>query len=240
MRSTRILGMAASAITMLAWGAALGGQARPAASSATPASAGATELAQHVTDRLKEELTLTAEQVPKVQAINIKGANALEALLKKYAADTSAASDKALVRGLLSAVQQYHAEIKTVLTPAQWATHQQHRAQRMALNQTELMAYTLDLSRSQILDVERINMESMNKLVRALEQPAGAPARTRAQKIEVARPVVEDRDAALKQILTVDQWKVMQENRRALRDLIMEQAAGQTMAAAPPKAKTKG
>ena len=238
MKSIRILGTVASALAMLAWGAALDGQAKPAAN-APQASAGATELAQHVTDRLKEELTLTADQIPKVQTINISGANALEALLTKYAADTSAASDKALVRGLLSAVQAYHGELKKVLTPAQWALHQQHRAQRMALNQTELMAYTLDLSRSQILDVERINMESMNKLVRALEQPAGAPKRTRQQMIAVARPVVEQRDSVLKNVLTVDQWKVMQENRRALRDLLMEQATGQTIAAAPPSAKPK-
>ena len=234
MKSTRILGTVASALAMLAWGAALDGQAKPAAA----ASAGATELAQHVTDRLKEELTLTADQIPKVQAINLSGANALEALLKKYAADTSAASDKALVRGLLSAVQAYHGELKKVFTPAQWALHQQHRAQRMALNQTELMAYTLDLSRSQILDVERINMESMNRLVRTLEQPAGAPKRTRQQMIAVARPVIEQRDSVLKNVLTVEQWKVMQENRRALRDLLMEQA-GQTIAAAPPPAKPK-
>jgi len=236
MKSTRNLGMAAGAMAMLAWGVPLAGQAKPAANTAKPASAEATQLAQILTDRLKEELTLTADQIPKVQAINVRGATALETLLNKYDADTSLASDKALVRGIVSGMQTYHGELRKVLTPAQWATHQQHRAQRLALNQTELMAYTLDLSRSQILDVERINMDHANKLVRTLAQPADAPKRTRQQLADAAKPVMDERDAALQQVLTAEQWKVMQANRRAIRDALVEQATGQQMAmVTPPK-----
>ena len=121
-------------------------------------------------------------------------------------------------------MQSSQRELKTVLTPEQWATHQGNRAQRIALNQTEIMAYTLDLSRQQILDVERINLTSANKMVRALDQPVGAPKRTQAQTLQVLEPMIAQRDTALVKVLTTAQWNEMQDNRRALRDLLVEEA----------------
>jgi hypothetical protein len=103
----------------------------------------------------------------------------------------------------------------------------------MALNQTEIMAYTLDLSRQQILDVERINMTSAGKMIRALDQPAGAAKRTHDETVAVLRPYFAQRDTALQKVLTQAQWKELQENRRALRDLFVEQAEKQV--AAKPK-----
>jgi hypothetical protein len=120
-----------------------------------------------------------------------------------------------------------------VLTPVQWAKHQAHRAERLALHHTEVMAGDLELSRRQILEVERINLAAAHKLIAALDQPPGAPARTRQQRLEAARPALQERDTALEDVLTAAQWSKMQANRRALRDLLVEQAASTTLAAAP-------
>ena len=200
-------------------------QPKTQTSAVTQAStANAEVVATYLTDRLKTELNLTPEQIPKVKAIGVKSATELETLINKYAPDTSTAGDAALVKGMLSTMQSSQRELKTVLTPEQWATHQGNRAQRIALNQTEIMAYTLDLSRQQILDVERINLTSANKMVRALDQPVGAPKRTQAQTLDVLEPHIATRDTALVKVLTQAQWKEMQDNRRALRDLLVEEA----------------
>ena len=196
------------------------------------ASANAEVVATYLTDRLKTELNLTPEQIPKVKAIGVKGATQLEAVINKYAADTSKAGDAALVKGMVSTMQSSQRELKTVLTPEQWATHQGNRAQRIALNQTEVMAYTLELSRQQILDVERINIASANKMVRALDQPVGAPKRTQAQTLDVLQPMIAERDSSLVKVLTQAQWKEMHDNRRALRELLLEDV---TVATKPAK-----
>lgn len=191
-------------------------------------------VATYLTDRLKNELNLTPEQIPKVQAIATRSAQDLEKVLAKYDGDTSASSDRALVKGMVSTLQTSQQDLKKVLTPAQWTQHQANRAQRIALNQTEIMAYTLDLTRQQILDVERINMESANKLVRALDQPTEGK-RTNEQVMALARPTLAERDSALTKVLTTSQWQEMQENRRALRDLFVQDASKQVASATPKK-----
>jgi uncharacterized protein YjiS (DUF1127 family) len=218
MRTMCIPAMAIGAAALLTW------SATPAAGQDTTAMS-AQQAAQYVTDRLQSELDLTAAQVPKVQALNVTSAIAMKKLLDKYEADTTAAGDAAFVQGVVATVRSNQAELKKVLTPAQWTLHQQHRAERMALNQTEIMVSDLGLTRDQIPEVERINLAGANKLVRALDQPGGAAKRTRQQLLEAAKPAVEERDAELEQVLTVAQWKEMQQNRRALRDLFMQQVA---------------
>jgi hypothetical protein len=242
MRRTRNPAMTVSAISLLTLCAALAAaqtptvQPKPAVPAAAQAtSSNAQTIATYLTDRLKTELNLTPEQIPKVQAIGVSGATQLEKLIDKYEGDTSAASDAALVKGMVVTMQESQRELKKVLTPTQWTQHQANRAQRMALNQTEVMAYTLGLSRQQILDVERINMTSANQMVRALDQPVGAPKRTKQQTIDVLKPMFAERDSALQKVLTQTQWQDMQENRRALRDLFVEQAATQVATTSKPK-----
>ena len=239
MRTMRFPAMTLGAAGFLTWCAAVAAAQTPTttkpAGPAPQASSNAQAVANYLTDRLKTELNLTPEQIPKVQAIGLRGATDLEKLVDKYDGDTSAAGDRALVRGLVTTMQNGQTELKKVLTPEQWTQHQANRAQRFATNQTEVMAYTLNLSRQQILDVQRINMESSTKLVQALEQPAGAPKRTQAQTMEALTPYFQERDAQLEKVLTVPQWKEMQENRRALRDLFVEQVEKDVATAKPPK-----
>ena len=182
-------------------------------------------IAQYATDKLKSELTLTADQIPKVQKINLAGAKELEALLYKYEGDTSIASDKALARGLLTARRAQQSELKKVLTPAQWTLHQQHKAEQLALSQTEIMAQDLRLSSDQILLVARINQDGANKLVKAIDKPMSAAKPVPGAIFEAAKPVIEARDLQLEKVLTVAQFKKMQANRRALMELFVDEAS---------------
>jgi len=210
---------------------------------ATPVAAQATgtstvdKVAQYATDKLKTDLDLTADQIPKVQKINVAAAKSMQQLLDKYDKDTSAKADVALVRGLVAAQRQNQMELKKVLTPAQWTLNQQHKAERLAMSQTEYMASDLDLSKDQILTVAQINLDGANNLVKAFDkQPSNA---TRQQLVNAAKPVVAARDSALEKVLTVDQWKAMQKNRSVLRDVLLQEATGPapSAAAAAPKPK---
>jgi hypothetical protein len=223
MRATQIA--AAAAAVLLAWPA--GAQNTPKATPGSPEQA-----AQYATDKLSSEVGLTAEQMVKVKKIHLDQAHAVDKLLQKLEHDTSAAGDRALARGVLKAVRQTQGQLKTVLTPGQWALHQQHRAERLAMTQTELMAAGLDLSRAQILDVGRINLENAGPIIRALDKPPGTPTQ---QLLAAAQPAMQTRDSALKRVLTVDQWRWLAENRRALRDLFVEQATTTVASAAVPK-----
>ena len=200
-----------------------------------------TELvAQYATDKLKSDLTLTADQVAKVQKVNLVGAQELKALLDKYDADTSIAADRALARGILDARRRQQLELKKILTPSQWTLHQQHKAEQLALSQTEIMAQDLRLSKSQILEVARINQDGANKLVRAIEKPMSETKPVPGALLAAAKPVIDARDLQLEKVLTVDQFKKMQANRRALMELFVNEAGSTpnpSAAAAAPKPK---
>jgi hypothetical protein len=110
MRKTLFPVMAIGAASLLTLTASL-----VAAQTTVPASV--TETAKYVTDRLTTELKLTPEQIPKVQAINEKSTAELEKMIEKFAADTTAASDAALVQALVQTSHSNTAQLKTVLTP---------------------------------------------------------------------------------------------------------------------------
>ena len=203
------------------------------------AASNAEKVAQYSTDELKSELNLTADQVPKVQKINVATAKSLQALIDKYDADTSAKAASALTKGLVATVRTNQTELKKILTPAQWTLHQQHKAERLALSQTEVMASNLDLTRDQILDVQRINMDGANKLVAALDKPMSGSKPTHTALLEAAKPAIDARDAELQKVLTVEQWKKMQTTRNAFRSLLVDQASGPTPAAAAAAPKPK-
>jgi len=227
--------MRMAAMTLVA---ALAAVSTSATAQAT-AAANAEKVAQYSTDELKSELNLTADQVPKVQKINVATAKSLQQLIDKYEEDTSAQAASALTKGLVAAVRKNQTELKKVLTPAQWTLHQGNKAQRLALAQTEVMASNLDLTRDQILDVQRINMDGANKLVAALDKPMATGKPTHTALLEAAKPAIDARDAELQKVLTVEQWKKMATTRGAFRSLLVDQASGPTPAAAAAAPKPK-
>jgi hypothetical protein len=232
--------MRKAAMTVIAAAlAAVSTSATAQATAASNAASNAEKVAQYSTDQLKSELNLTAEQVPKVQKINVATAKSLQQLIHKYDADTSAHAASALTKGLVAAVRANQTELKKVLTPAQWTSHQANKAQRLAMAQTEAMASNLDLTREQILDVQRINMDGANKLVAALDKPMSTGKPTHTALVEAAKPAIDARDAELQKVLTVEQWKHMQTTRTAFRSLLVDQASAPTPAAAAAAPKPK-
>jgi len=198
------------------------------------------KVAQYSTDNLTSELNLTADQVPKVQKVNVASAEAMKKLLQKYGSDTSMASTQALAKGMVAEIRANQTALKKILTPAQWTLHQQHKAERLAQTQTEIMASELNLTRQQILDVSRINMEGANQLVAALDKPLAGNKPTHQAIREAAKPAMEARDAALHNVLTVDQWKKVQQKRLALQELFVQEASASpnpSAAAAAPRPK---
>ncbi|HEX5075784.1 MAG TPA: hypothetical protein VFW03_21410 [Gemmatimonadaceae bacterium] len=232
--------MRKAAMTVVAAALAAVSSSATAQATAQPAAASnAEKVAQYTTDQLKSELNLTADQIPKVQKINVATAKSLQQLVDKYDADTSAQAASALTKGLVAAVRTNQAELKKVLTPAQWTQHQGNKAQRLAMSQTEVMASKLDLSRQQILDVQRINMDGASKLVAALDKPMAGGKPTHTALLEAAKPVIDARDAELQKVLTVEQWKKMATTRNAFRSLLVDQASAPTPAAAAAAPKPK-
>jgi len=204
----------------------------------TDTSSNVVKVAQYSTDKLTSELNLTADQVPKVQKVNVATAEAMKKLLDKYGADTSLAAGKALVRGTVTELRANQTELKKILTPAQWTLHQQHKAERLAMSQTEIMASDLNLTRQQILDVSRINLESANKLVVALDKPMGTAKPTSEALLAAAKPVIDARDEQLHKVLTVDQFEKVMLKRLVLHDVLLAEATSRATpapAAAAPR-----
>lgn len=231
MRTIRIPATALAAAAQLAWATSAIAQTMQAAGKST-----ADQVAQYATDKLTTELKLTADQVPKVQKINAATAKQLETLIDKYSNDTTAAADAAVVRGYANAMRTNRAEMKKVLTPAQWTMHQQNRAERLAASQTEYMAYDLDLSKEQLPEVAKVNLVSANQLVTALDNVPGAKPTPKA-RVDAAKPVLDARETSLEKVLTVDQFKKIQANRKALQDLVLQEATTASASAAAPKPK---
>jgi hypothetical protein len=106
------------------------------------------------------------------------------------------------------------------------------------MSQTEIMASDLNLTRQQILDVSRINLESANKLVAALDKPMGTTKPTNEALLAAAKPVIDARDEQLHKILTVDQFEKVMLKRLVLHDVLLTEATSRATpapAAAAPR-----
>jgi len=84
------------------------------------------ERATAMTGRMNEVLTLTAEQTPKIQAINLKRINEQMALREKMQAGGDREAMMAQMRTLN---EKYSAEYKAVLTPEQYTKYETNMAQ---------------------------------------------------------------------------------------------------------------
>ncbi|MCR5889325.1 hypothetical protein LRS06_16440 [Hymenobacter sp. J193] len=83
--------------------------------------------AQRMTERLTRELTLTAEQAPRVQAILLAQAQETEAIRAKYAASTDR---RAALPEMKAAKDKYDAQLAGVLTAGQRTRYAQLREEQ--------------------------------------------------------------------------------------------------------------
>lgn len=82
------------------------------------------ERATAMTSRMNEVLTLTAEQMPKIQALNLKRMNEQMALREKAAGDRDA-----MMAQMRSLNEKYTAEYKAILTAEQFTKYEANMAQ---------------------------------------------------------------------------------------------------------------
>lgn len=83
------------------------------------------ERATAMTSRMNEVLTLTAEQTPKIQAINLKRVNEQMALREKM----QGGDREAMMTQMRTLTEKYNAEFKAVLTPDQYTKYEANMAQ---------------------------------------------------------------------------------------------------------------
>jgi hypothetical protein len=106
------LGAALVCLAMVALGSA---RAEAEEEKAAPAMPPAQERAKQLTDKMREKLALTDEQVPKVEAINLRAAEAVD-----HAVALPGAGRVDRFQSVRTAQTQRDNELKGVLTQDQW------------------------------------------------------------------------------------------------------------------------
>ena len=84
------------------------------------------ELAERQTNQMKESLKLTDEQLPKVEALNLKYAKKMKA-----ARDEAGEDREAMRNSMMEMVKEKDVELKKILTDDQWTTFEEDRKKRM-------------------------------------------------------------------------------------------------------------
>ena len=84
------------------------------------------EMAERQTNQMKEALALTAEQLPKVEALNHKYAKKL-----KDARDEADGDWESMRSTMMEMMREKDGEMKKVLTTDQWTTFEAQRKERM-------------------------------------------------------------------------------------------------------------
>ena len=84
------------------------------------------EMAERQTNQMEEVLKLTAEQLPKVEALNLEYAQKM-----KEARDEAGDDREAMRANMRKMMQAKDVELKKILTAEQWTTLEAERKQRM-------------------------------------------------------------------------------------------------------------
>ena len=84
------------------------------------------EMAKRQTDQMKESLELTAEQLPKVEALNLKYAEKFKVVRDEAGDDRE--SMRSAIREMM---KEKDVEIKKILTADQWTKFEADRKERM-------------------------------------------------------------------------------------------------------------
>ncbi len=198
-------------------------------------------LAANLTDRMKSDLKLSGDQVGRVEAINLEALRKMQALVGQRAAAAGSAStagaagsaDNAGVAGsggdqratgqALGAIfKERETALRGVLTPNQLQTLQQQRAKWTAALETQAMTMELGLSDEQARKVEAINQKSTKAMQSILSGPPPTLPRQKMARGRQLRAAADERDTALKSVLTAEQWKTFEAKRDERREMFKE------------------
>jgi hypothetical protein len=182
------------------------------------------KVASRMTNKMRTELRLTADQIPKVTQINLTEVRSLQQLMSKYKGNASA-DKQALTKEVLSVSKTHETQLRQVLTPQQWQAYEATKAERTAEMQTRMMTVQLNLTDQQIPQVEQINLTTARKMRGEMgdaEDLRGKPLRERLGVARDLRAIQQEHDQSLQRVLTPDQWNTYQVNKEEMREVMRE------------------
>jgi hypothetical protein len=194
------------------------------AAAAAAAPFDAEKSARELTDRMVAELSLTAEQAPRVQQVNFEFLERL-APLAAPGRPSDAASRQARIQGALAATKTREQALRSTLTSTQWQMLKAKRIENVANLQTRMLEAQLGLTEAQVPRVDAINRDAA-KAVEGILVGAGDLKEARAlQKVKLGRDLKAEgsrRDEALKSVLTPPQFTTYMKNKEEMRELLKE------------------
>lgn len=183
------------------------------------AQSSASKIAKVMTDSLAY-LQLTSKQASDALSLNTTAATALIQTGKKAKTDTTFRG-KALAQQVMGIMKQRNAGLQKMLTPDQLKMYEQHNIERMADLQTKIMTEQLDLTEAQIPQVYRINLKETAEMMGDVSKLQDANGKL--GKIKAAKSLKgdsKDKDKALKQILSSNQYSIYEKNKEEMQQAI--------------------
>jgi hypothetical protein len=181
--------------------------------------------AARLTERMKSNLGLSVDQVPKVQAVNLSLTGALQKLLA-VPRNGAPGEDQVFSRNALIAINNRETQIKQILTQPQWEKHNSDSVARLAEIETAIMSIQLKLTDKQLPQVDRANFEACRKIQAVVSNTGKIESATRRERFKADKgfeSINAEHDRTLEKILSPDQWKIYLERRGAIRELVKKQ-----------------
>jgi hypothetical protein len=159
-------------------------------------SAKAQELMKMRADRMAQELGLTPDQSTQLTKINADAVGKMKALQANPPSDK-----KARAKQMKSILGDREAALKKLMSADQFKKYKTINQEDTAMMQTESMAHSLKLTDEQVEQVDKINLEAIQKM---------SSAKNERNKIKMARALrsaQDKKDGELKKVLTPEQWQ---------------------------------
>jgi hypothetical protein len=173
------------------------------------------DMAQAMTDNLSF-LQLTDQQTTNVMALNKTAAQSLIQLAQKAKTDTTF-KGKPLLQQVMGVMKKRNTGLSKVLSPNQLDAFQVHRIEQMADLQTRMMIVQLDLTDDQIPQVYDLNLAEAGNMIGDVENIQDS--KNKWQKAKAGKTLkkdIKDKDEAMKQILSPNQYTVYEQNKAAI------------------------
>jgi hypothetical protein len=154
--------------------------------------------------QVAQQLSLTPDQTAQLKQIN------LDALGKMKPLKAQSGSDKkAMAKGMQGILKDRQAALAAMMSPEQLKAYQPIQQADTAAVATNLMAGPLQLTDDQIQKITQINLKAIQNLT------AASGERRRLKKKREMGSTMEEREAALKNVLTPPQWATYQQMKAA-------------------------
>ena len=177
---------------------------------------------------MKNELSLSADQVPKVAAANSSLIVALQKLIATPPKGSSPGEDHGFAQNARTAINNRETKLEQILTQSQWQKHNASSVARIAEIETSIMDLQLKLTDNQLPQVEQANFEACRKMqavISGVGKNESATGREKLKSVKALETINAEHDRNLEKILSPEQWKNFLQWRGAIRELAKEKVA---------------